>query len=66
LVGQVAVDEGAARAHLGGMNVDLVLAVFCAALTVAIFAAPQMMAVWTIMGIAAAIIAYAVSRQRRR
>lgn len=48
------------------MNVDLVLAVFCAALTVAIFAAPQMMAVWTIMGIAAAIIAYAVSSQRRR
>ena len=66
MVGQVAVDESAWRAHRGGMNVDMVLAFFCAALTIAIFSAPHLMPVWTGMGIAAAVIAYAVNRSRRR
>lgn len=47
------------------MNVDLLLALFCLVLTVALFAAPQFTAMWAVLGAAAAIIAYAAARLRR-
>lgn len=51
--------------YIGGMNINILLALFCAVLLLALFAAPQMVILWQVLAIAAAIIAYAVCRTRR-
>lgn len=46
------------------MNPDLLLALACLVLTIAMIAAPEFMVLWAVLGALAAIIAFAAARMR--
>lgn len=50
--------------YIAGMNPDLLLALACLVLTIAMIAAPQFIVLWAVLAALAAIIAFGVARMR--